>query len=231
MRVGESMKPAVTACSIVCVLAAMLLGSWPMAVPSLLVWLGVLYAWYRPVLRRIYKPRLWLISGFIAMASGIFLGHPETRLLWVPLSWTGLYAGLWMVMRCIALLTVTAYLSTLLGQDLVIAWLSRKGLSNLAEHIRIAVDTLPAVQDRLVDTWRAHRRTRARFRDLPRVADDCYFALVLQAASLAGTGPACDRNTAPAGQLPSPRLSSAQSADLQGRSSFEMKPDATGEIH
>ncbi|MBN1948006.1 MAG: hypothetical protein JW797_20225 [Bradymonadales bacterium] len=177
------MSRAVTWIAILSLLGAMLLESWVLAAPGLVFWLAVLYRWHRPILRRIYRPRLWLVSGLIALASGMFLGEPGTQGLWMGLSTSGLVAGLWMVMRCIALLTLASYLSSTLARGPLVAWLSRRGLSGLAEHVQVAVEALPAMQDRLVETWSRHRVAHKRFRDLPRVIDNAYYALLLQATA------------------------------------------------
>jgi hypothetical protein len=53
----------------------------------------------RTVLRRMWQPRFLAISALLALLSGLLLGTPQARVAGIPVSWTGVEAGVVMLLR------------------------------------------------------------------------------------------------------------------------------------
>ncbi|MBU0508297.1 DUF2478 domain-containing protein [bacterium] len=137
--------------------------------------------WRDPrVLRRIARPKFWVICITIAVLAGLLLGKNTREFLGVPISLDGLVMGLMMNLRAFTLIVAGAVLFRTVGRDQFMALTSRIGLRHLDPAFAMALEALPKVKT----SWqkaRGEERT-SRFRAAAR--------LLLAFADLAQNHPA-----------------------------------------
>jgi nucleoside-triphosphatase THEP1 len=182
------------------VVAAMALQSLVVAALVLVAWFVLLSKVEPRALRRIVRPRLWAFTVALALLCGLLLGTRDTWVFGVMLSRSGLEAGAWMILRAMMLLSIAALVALSLSREGATEWIARAGFPGAGAAVRTAVETLPAVQDRLVAGFRRERKgagrgLRARLRRL----DAWIVALVADTARRAAGRPRIFAVTGPQG--------------------------------
>jgi len=166
---------------------------------ALALWLVLLRLLAPRVLRRVLRPRLWLFSLLLATASGVLFGEPDADVLGLSVSTKGFLAGIWMVLRGVSLLTLASLAAAALTRSGTTAALARIGLSGVAEALRVATETLPAAQERVVAAWQAGKPEGRSPRALLRSFGTWFTAVVAAAAALAAR-PEPDAAPPPSGE-------------------------------
>lgn len=132
-------------------------GSLPLSAAALALWLLALVALSRPHLRRLGRPRLWLVSAVMALGSGLLLGKPDLSLGPLRLSSAGLEAGLLMLVRGLFLVALAGWLGSLVVEREVQGGLRRLGLAPFGAALSAAFGLLPSLQARVGPLLAAER--------------------------------------------------------------------------
>lgn len=162
-------------------------GSLLLSLAALVVWIGMLAILDRSCLQRMWMPRFWLITIVVAIGSGLLLGQRDTGLLGLPLSRSGLEAGVLMVLRGAFIFGIAAWASRALDEELVARAAKRLGIEPLGRAIPVALKLLPELQTRLRRAAREARESHTtKRRHLLARGYEISVELVCQTARLAG---------------------------------------------
>ncbi len=123
-------------------------GSLLLSTAALALWLALLFLLDRASLRRLWLPRFWLVTLIFAMASGFFLGPRAARGTWSVLSYSGLQAGLLMVVRGAFIFGLASWASRALGRN-VQQLAARLGVPRLGTALTVAFELLPELESSL----------------------------------------------------------------------------------
>lgn len=124
-------------------------GTLVLSSAALLSWL-MACAWLDPmVLRRMWMPRFWAITGVLALGSGVLLGRPDLDLGGLPLSTEGLAAGVLMLVRGGLILGMTTWAGRAMTGVRIQRFLGAAGLAPLGQAASVAIGLLPGMQGRL----------------------------------------------------------------------------------
>lgn len=167
------------------VIAAATTGRLALAGLALVVWLATLGRCAPQVLKRVWRPKLWIASLVLAAGSGLLLGETDVRVLGIGLSTVGLAAGAWMIIRGILLITLASLVASTLSRGEVLSWLERVGLPGAAGAVHAAVAMLPRAQERLVEAWVESRSIGGGVKGRLARIDHCCVLLAAEAAALA----------------------------------------------
>jgi nucleoside-triphosphatase THEP1 len=160
-------------------------GSLLLSLAALVLWIGTLAILDRGSLRRMWMPRFWLITIVVALGSGMLLGQREAGLFGLPLSRSGLEAGMLMVLRGAFIFGIAAWASRAMDEELVARAAKALGVEPLGWAIPVALKLLPELQTRLLRAAAATRETTSRWRLLGR-SYEISVELICQTAGLAG---------------------------------------------
>lgn len=147
---------------------------------ALALWLLVLGVYDPSTLKRLWKPRFWLITIAISLASGLFLGRRDVHFLHISLSSSGLMAGALMVIRGALIFALTTWGASLLTASRLERWGSRIGQGQLTLAAATALRLIPDLIGGLQTSWSKQAKGPRGSRGLRAVAD-----IIYQAASLA----------------------------------------------
>jgi energy-coupling factor transporter transmembrane protein EcfT len=174
----------VLAATAVSVIAAAATGRLLLATVALFVWLASLGVYAKPVLKRVWRPKLWIASLVLAAGSGLLLGDTDLRVFGVGLSTVGLAAGAWMIVRGVLLITLASLVASTLSRGEALRWLARFGLPGAAGAVHAAVAMLPRAQERMVEAWAESRSIGGGIRGRLARIDHCCVLLAAEAATL-----------------------------------------------
>lgn len=155
-------------------------GRLSLSLVALALWLAALLAYDRATLRRLWKPRFWLVTLTVSLAGGLVLGRRDIALFGVPLSSAGLSAGALMVVRGALIFGLTTWGAALLTPARLARWGSRLGQSQLTLAASVALRLVPELTSRLQLTWKRRRDGGRRAHSL-----HAWREMILQAAEIA----------------------------------------------
>jgi nucleoside-triphosphatase THEP1 len=124
-------------------------GSLLLSAAALALWLGLLAAFERTSLKRLWMPRFWLVTLVFALGSGLLLGPRSGPGVRGMLSAEGLQAGLLMVLRGAFIFGLATWASRALGGKDLERAAARIGLARLGTSLSTALGLLPELQERL----------------------------------------------------------------------------------
>ena len=124
-------------------------GTIPLSAAALLLWLGLLAALHRPVLRALWRPRFWGFTLLLALASGLLLGPRQPAGIWSYLSRPGLEAGLLMVLRGALIFGLASWASRAVSGQEIQRAAGRMGLPGLGAAMATALALLPGLSQAL----------------------------------------------------------------------------------
>jgi len=128
------------------------------------IWLVVLLAVERRVLRRLWLPRFWVAGLIVVLASALLLEPRDLELAGVGLSSRGLEAGALMMIRGTFIFGLATWASTALAGSGWLRWFRRLGAERFGVSVRVAFGLLPALQQELREVRRARRPSAGRGR-------------------------------------------------------------------
>jgi nucleoside-triphosphatase len=163
-------------------------GSLVLSALALALWLGLLAAFDRISLRRLWMPRFWVITLIFALASGLLLGPKATGGTGAILSPEGLQAGLLMVLRGAFIFALASWASRALAGETLKRAAARVGLARLGTALSTALQLLPELKDRLL-AQAQKRKASTRWRKLqrfPELAVEVICETARLAAEIAG---------------------------------------------
>jgi energy-coupling factor transporter transmembrane protein EcfT len=136
---------------------------------SVILCLLVALVLYPAALRRMLRLRWFFLLGSLVLVNGFWMGEADVQIWGMPLSWTGLEAGMRMASRAAVILVAVDGFSSSVDISEVAGLLERLGLPGLGFSLGVAVNLLPSLRETSAITWRSlcmrggfrHRRWRA----------------------------------------------------------------------
>lgn len=132
-------------------------GTLSLAALALVMWLLTLLVGDPEGLRRLWRPRFWLITLIVALLSGLLLGPRDYSLFGLHWSRLGLEAGALMVIRGAFLFSLAVWASRTLNAADIHRLFSRVGLGRLGTAVTTAMNLLPHMESRLSSIHREAR--------------------------------------------------------------------------
>jgi len=139
-------------CFLAALLAAVLLDG-ARAGLALALSLGLALLFYPTALRIAHSRTLWTFVALLLVSGALWLGPADARCGPVAVSSAGLAAGLWMVLRALAILIATRGLAASTSPGELAGLLERTGLRGLGFTLGVAVNLLPALERSSGYTW------------------------------------------------------------------------------
>jgi energy-coupling factor transporter transmembrane protein EcfT len=113
---------------------------------------------YPPIFRRLLCWRWLLLFVSLIVVNALWAGKPEYQALgFVPISLSGLTAGLQMTMRAVAILLAVDGFSSSVGISEIAGLVERVGLHGLGFSLGIAFNLLPCLRQSCANAWRTLR--------------------------------------------------------------------------
>ncbi len=101
----------------------------------------------KPALRFLGSIKFWILSFFISVLAGLFLGKDPIDWHGISVSVEGIYAGVQMVVRSAVLVMSMALIAHGIKKQSFLNWATRVGLESLPTAVKTAVDLLPWLQE------------------------------------------------------------------------------------
>lgn len=143
----------------------------------------------KPALRFLGSIKFWILSFFISVLAGLFLGKDPIDWHGISVSVEGIYAGVQMVVRSAVLVMSMALIAHGIKKQSFLNWATRVGLESLPTAVKTAVDLLPWLQE----SWKKIGQNSRKLSTLTETMTDLLVEVALFVES--NSNPPQDHNT------------------------------------
>ena len=143
----------------------------------------------KPALRFLGSIKFWILSFFISVLAGLFLGKDPIDWHGISVSVEGIYAGVQMVVRSAVFVMSMALIAHGIKKQSFLNWATRVGLESLPTAVKTAVDLLPWLQE----SWKKIGKNSRKLSTLTETMTDLLVEVALFVES--NSNPPQDHNT------------------------------------
>ena len=119
--------------------------------------LAVNIALYPAAVKRLLRWRWLIFAGLLVVPSMLWVGETDQVLFGIPISSSGLQAGLHMLLRALVVILAVDGFSSVVDITEVVGLLERVGMPGLGFSMGVAVNLLPALRTSSQNVWRSLR--------------------------------------------------------------------------